>query len=350
MECDPELGIVEAEHVVEDDGAASSSGQVAVAEGAVERRRARCLWRRGGAAMMTWGSATAVGRRREMEDAVAVVPEFMSATCEGVGGCAAPGSGEISHVRFFGVYDGHGGSQVANYCAKRIHEVLAEQWGRTDDEQGWKRRWEVAFNDGFDKVDNEVIADGIAPDIIGSTAVVVVVSGCQIIAANCGDSRAVLCRGNQTIQLTVDHKFLQPDREDELARIESAGGRVMNWKGPRVLGVLAMSRSIGDRYMRPWIIPVPEVTFLSRNEDDECLIVASDGLWDVISNEEIGDLACRLLRRHRRNGLVEDVLLPAPAQAVADHLVRIAYRKNSSDNISVIVVDLKTKSRRRPRH
>lgn len=65
---------------------------------------------------MAWGSASAVGRRKEMEDAVAVAPEFMAAvTCEGVGGCVAEvrsGSEEISHVRFFGVYDGHGGSQV----------------------------------------------------------------------------------------------------------------------------------------------------------------------------------------------------------------------------------------------
>lgn len=100
--------------------------------------------------------------------------------------------------------------------------------------------------------------------------------------------------------------------------------------------------------MRPHIIPVPEVSFMSRSEDDECLILASDGLWDVMSNEEVGDLACRLLRRHRRNGL-GDQALPSPAQAVADHLVRVAYHKNSSDNISVIVVDLKPRSRRRLR-
>ncbi|XP_020264899.1 probable protein phosphatase 2C 6 [Asparagus officinalis] len=185
-------------------------------------------------------------------------------------------------------------------------------------------------------VDDEIISESVAPDVIGSTAVAVVISGCQIIASNCGDSRAILCRHNQTIQLTVDHK---PDREDELQRIENEGGRVINWQGARVMGVLAMSRSIGDRYMRPWIIPVPEVSFMSRSEDDECLILASDGLWDVISNCEAGEVACRLLKRHRKNGVVDEVLV-SPAQAVADYLVKLAYRKNSSDNISVIVVDL----------
>jgi protein phosphatase 2C len=64
---------------------------------------------------VSWGSTSVIGRRREMEDAVAVVPGFMSRTCNHVGGCTAPGSrtsGEISPVHFFGVFDGHGGSQV----------------------------------------------------------------------------------------------------------------------------------------------------------------------------------------------------------------------------------------------
>ena len=64
---------------------------------------------------VTWGFRSVIGRRREMEDAVAIVPGFMSRTCDHVGGCTAPGSstsGEISPLHFFGVYDGHGGSQV----------------------------------------------------------------------------------------------------------------------------------------------------------------------------------------------------------------------------------------------
>ncbi|KAF8393443.1 hypothetical protein HHK36_021687 [Tetracentron sinense] len=296
---------------------------------------------------VTWGFTSIIGRRREMEDAVAVIPGFMSCTCDHVGGCTAPGSrtsGEISPVHFFGVYDGHGGSQVAKFCAKRIHEVVAEEWDRGGGEgDGWRNRWEVAFSSGFERADNEVVEESVAPEIVGSTAVVVAVSGCQIITSNCGDSRAVLCRATQILQLTVDHKV--PDREDELLRIEGGGGRVISWNGARVFGVLAMSRAIGDRYLRPWIIPVPEVTFTARSEEDECLIVASDGLWDVMSNDEVGEVARHLLRRRRRSILMDET---PPAQAVADHLTDLAYRKNSSDNISIIVVDLKSKRRRHP--
>lgn len=83
------------------------------ATGAAEvdaRGTRRCVGRRG---PEMWGAAATAGRRRDMEDAEAVVPEFMDLRCDEVGGCsAAPGTGKISHVRFFGVYDGHGGSQV----------------------------------------------------------------------------------------------------------------------------------------------------------------------------------------------------------------------------------------------
>ncbi|KAJ4953698.1 hypothetical protein NE237_030530 [Protea cynaroides] len=308
--------------------------------------RQRCVGRNNRG--VTWGLTSIIGRRQEMEDAVAVIPGFLSSPCNHIGGCTAPGSrssSEISPVHFFGVFDGHGGAQVATFCAERIHEVVAEEWERLGNDDGWRKRWEVAFSTGFLRADNEVVAESIATEIVGSTAIVVAVSGCQIITSNCGDSRAVLCRGTQTIPLTVDHK---PDREDELVRIEGGGGRVINWNGARILGVLAMSRAIGDRYFRPWIIPVPEITFTTRSEEDECLIVASDGLWDVMTNNEVGEVACQLLRRRRRSSMVNESSSP-PAQSVADHLADVAYRRNSSDNISVIVVDLKSTRRRQQR-
>ncbi|GKV06701.1 hypothetical protein SLEP1_g18556 [Rubroshorea leprosula] len=326
-----------------------SSGEIPAAEAVLPRlqepARQKCVGRNNKG--VTWGFTSVIGRRKEMEDAVAIVPGFMSHTCDHVGGCTAPGSrtsAEISPVHFFGVYDGHGGSQVAQFCAEKMHGVIAEEWGReTVDATEWQRRWEVAFSRGFEKADNDVLREEIASEMVGSTAVVVVLSGCQIITSNCGDSRAVLCRGTETIPLTVDQK---PDRHDELLRIEREGGKVINWNGARVFGVLAMSRAIGDHYLKPWVIPVPEITFMTRTDEDECLILASDGLWDIMSNEEAGGVACRLLRRRRRLMMADGV---SPAQAVADNLTDIAYGRNSSDNISVIVVDLKPRRTRQPR-
>ena len=99
--------------------------------------------------------------------------------------------------------------------------------------------------------------------------------------------------------------------------------------------------------MKPWIIPEPEVTFLPRAKDDDCLILASDGLWDVMTNEEICDLARRrILLWHKKNGdtlpLERGEGIDPAAQAAAEYLSNRALQKGSKDNITVIVVDLKS--------
>ncbi|KAL5074579.1 hypothetical protein RYX36_013563 [Vicia faba] len=305
-----------------------------------------------------WGFTSLCGKRPEMEDAVAVVPRMLKIPIQMLNGNKKyDGINKDFNqqtVHFFGVYDGHGGSQVANYCRDRMHLALAEEVelfkegliiGSTkiDCQDLWKK----AFTKCFLKVDNEVggkvNCEPVAPETVGSTAVVAIVCSSHIIVSNCGDSRAVLCRGKEPMPLSVDHK---PNRDDEYARIEAAGGKVIQWNGHRVFGVLAMSRSIGDRYLKPWIIPEPEVTFLPRAKDDECLILASDGLWDVMTNEEACDLARRrILLWHKKNGSelssVRGEGIDPAAQAAAEYLSNRASQKGSKDNITVIVVDLK---------
>lgn len=100
---------------------------------------------------------------------------------------------------------------MAKFCAERMHEVIAEEWDRAaGDGCEWQKRWEMAFCNGFKRADNEILTEAVAPEMVGSTAVVTVLSGCQIITSNCGDSRAVLCRGTETIPLTVDQKVISP--------------------------------------------------------------------------------------------------------------------------------------------
>ncbi|KAG6669148.1 protein phosphatase 2C 16-like isoform X1 [Carya illinoinensis] len=315
-----------------------------------------------------WGSVSICGKRPEMEDAIAAVPQNLKIPIKMlIGDRLIDGINQsLTHItsHFFAVYDGHGGSQVANYCRERVHLALAEEIGVFKDSlssggtgENQQLQWEKAFTSCFKKVDDEIggkvsrgingsngdASDPIAPETVGSTAVVALICSSHIIVANCGDSRAVLCRGKEPIALSSDHK---PNREDEYARIEASGGKVIPWNGHRVFGVLAMSRSIGDRYLKPWIIPEPEVMFLPRAREDECLILASDGLWDVISNEE----ACAVARRrillwHKKNGIASllerGTGIDPAAQAAADYLSMLALQKGSKDNISVIVVDLK---------
>ncbi|KAK4361796.1 hypothetical protein RND71_017037 [Anisodus tanguticus] len=317
-----------------------------------------------------WGSVSICGKRPEMEDALMAVPNFMKIPIKMfIGDRVIDGlSQSLSHLtsHFYGVYDGHGGSQVAEYCRKRVHLALVEELKLFKDDylvDGSARdtrqvQWEKVFTNCFLKVDDEVggkpnidlcddnintSSEPIAPETVGSTAVVAVICSSHIIVANCGDSRAVLYRGKEAVALSIDHK---PSREDEYARIEASGGKIIQWNGHRVFGVLAMSRSIGDRYLKPWIIPEPEVFLVPRAREDECLVLASDGLWDVMSNEEVCEVARRrILLWHKKNGTN-----PLPgrgqgvdpaAQAAAEYLSSMALQKGSKDNISVIVVDLK---------
>ncbi|WJX41581.1 protein-serine/threonine phosphatase [Trifolium repens] len=305
-----------------------------------------------------WGFTSLCGKRPEMEDALAIAPRMLKIPIQMLNGSKKYDgmSKDFNQqtVHFFGVYDGHGGAQVADYCRDRMHLALAEEIellkegliiGSTKDD--CQDLWRKAFTSCFLKVDDEVGGkvnrEPVAPETVGSTAVVAIVCSSHIIVSNCGDSRAVLCRGKEPLALSVDHK---PNRDDEYARIEAAGGKVIQWNGHRVFGVLAMSRSIGDRYLKPWIIPEPEVMFLPRAKDDECLILASDGLWDVMTNEEACDLARRrILLWHKKNGselssLRGEGIDPA-AQAAAEYLSNRALQKGSKDNITVIVVDLK---------
>ncbi|KAK4481975.1 hypothetical protein RD792_012890 [Penstemon davidsonii] len=314
-----------------------------------------------------WGSVSICGHRPEMEDAVLVAPNFMKIPIKMfVGAHGIEISQTLSHLtsHFYGVYDGHGGSQVASYCRDRIHLALVDELKSVKDDvaNGSTRdtrqvQWEKVFTSCFLKVDDEVGGkvsknnpesdasfEPIAPETVGSTAVVAVVCSSHIIVANCGDSRAVLYRGKEAIALSIDHK---PNREDEYARIEASGGKVIQWNGHRVFGVLAMSRSIGDRYLKPWIVPEPEVMFVPRAREDECLVLASDGLWDVMTNEEACDVARkRILIWHKKNGTNNPLMyrgegVDPAAQAAAEYLSNLAIQKGSKDNISVIVVDLK---------
>ncbi|XP_039116294.1 protein phosphatase 2C 51-like [Dioscorea cayenensis subsp. rotundata] len=269
---------------------------------------------------LTRASVSVVGRRREMEDAVTMAPGFS----EG--------------YDFYGVYDGHGGAKVARVCRDRMHVVLTEEVRvGAEDEVGWKE----ALIASFAKVDGEVVEAVLSPRAeertVGSTAVVAVVDPKRIMVANCGDSRAVLSRGGVAVPLSTDHK---PERPDEMERIEAAGGRVINWNGYRVLGVLATSRSIGDYYLKPYVISEPEVTVVDRTEKDEFIILATDGLWDVVSNQ----VACKVARQclsGRAAKMFPEAVRGRTAVEAATLLVELAMSRGSKDNISVVVIELK---------
>ncbi|KVI11942.1 probable protein phosphatase 2C 24 [Cynara cardunculus var. scolymus] len=295
-----------------------------------------------------FGVASVCGRRREMEDAVAIHPSFIGNDDD-----------QTSNLHYFGVYDGHGCSHVARRCEDRLHLLVKEEVISKKTES---IEWMNTMERSFSQMDQEVTAWNQQAKIgdcrcelhspesygVGSTAVVAVVTPDNIIVANCGDSRAVLCRNGKAVPLSSDHK---PDRPDELKRIEAAGGRVVYWEGARVCGVLAMSRAIGDNYLKPYVSCEPEVTITKRTGEDECLILASDGLWDVVSNETACGLAKMCLKGNAPSEEMNSPPMSADAssyencdKACSDAsllLTKLALARQSMDNVSVVVVDLR---------
>ncbi|KAL2102225.1 hypothetical protein ACEWY4_001393 [Coilia grayii] len=236
---------------------------------------------------------------------------------------------------FFAVYDGHAGSRVANYCSKHLLEHIissSEDFGPGPaDVEGVKS----GIRSGFLKIDEYMrnftdLRNGM--DRSGSTAVAVLLSPEHLYFINCGDSRAVLCRSGQVRFSTQDHK---PSNPLERERIQNAGGSVMI---QRVNGSLAVSRALGDYDYKcvdgkgpteQLVSPEPEVFEIARStEEDEFVVLACDGIWDVMSNEEL----CEFV--HSRLEVCEDL------EKVCNTVVDTCLHKGSRDNMSVVLVCL----------
>ncbi len=145
----------------------------------------------------------------------------------------------------------------------------------------------------------------------------------RIYAANAGDARIVLGHGGKAHRMTRDHRTDDPD---EVRRIEESGGFV--FKG-RVLGILAVTRSLGDHCMKEYVIAKPYTSeknvVIASEEDTSFIILACDGLWDVFKDQEAVDFV--LARIHER-------------EVVAKYLVEEALKRGSTDNITVSVAFL----------
>ena len=267
----------------------------------------------------------------------------------------------FEQIHFFGVFDGHGGADAAHHCQETMHERLKEAIlascpratmeraatmgrGFLDDQTFSELEASICSSETFSnalaqafKVTDEEFAklsgDEEELALVGTTAVVTLLSSQSIYVANAGDSRAVLLRNGTAMALTDDHKAA---REDETARVEAAGGQILFWNGVRVMGLLAVSRAIGDHSLRPYVIADPEVTVMNRHVGDELLVMASDGLWDVITNQEACSLAKKCLLRARQKGSTRE----NAARVAATVLTRAAVDRGSRDNVTVLVIDL----------
>ncbi|XP_028298872.1 protein phosphatase 1G [Gouania willdenowi] len=175
----------------------------------------------------------------------------------------------------------------------------------------------------------------------GTTAVVALIRGKQLIVANAGDSRCVVSERGKAVDMSYDHK---PEDEVELTRIKNAGGKVT--MDGRVNGGLNLSRAIGDHfYKRNKVLPpeeqmisaMPDVKVLTLNEDHDFMVIACDGIWNVLSSQEVVDFISERIKPDQ-NGKAK------PLSSIVEELLDHCLAPDTSgdgtgcDNMTCIII------------
>jgi len=330
-------------------------------------------------------------RKARHTPAIPPVRRKLVSACSDTGGCSYMEDAMFVSAdgTFVGVFDGHGGRKVSQYLKQKLYLAFEAHMQRQRSIMGLSYRSpeipisaDVGFGKDIGKALKEAIMQ-IDSEVLkwddweeqGSTCLVVKVDPDTrtIFCANVGDSRAVLCRDGRSVPLSADHK---PDCEEERKRIEAAGGKVV-WveaatgeffetpgkEGEgvfRVNGNLSLSRSIGNREERPYIVSSPVIErFTFDPLHDSFIIVGSDGLWDVMDNEE----AVQFVREHMdpfkelpdsdplntklnptSDASQEELIsaIRARKERMSHLLVDRAVGKGPGDNVSVIVMWLRS--------
>ncbi|KAM4566539.1 integrin-linked kinase-associated serine/threonine phosphatase 2C isoform 3-T3 [Odontesthes bonariensis] len=212
------------------------------------------------------------GEREEMQDAYVLLPDMSS--------CLSSLPGHVSRVSYFAVFDGHGGARASRFAAEHLHHNLAKRFPSGDPEN-FEKLIKKCLVDTFRQTDEEFLKKASSQKPAwkdGSTATCVLLVDDTAYVANLGDSRAVLCRTEAaadgqrrpvTLALSKEHN---PTIYEERMRIQRAGGTV---RDGRVLGVLEVSRSIGDgQYKRCGVISTPDLRRCQLTANDRFIILA----------------------------------------------------------------------------
>ncbi|XP_065881242.1 probable protein phosphatase 2C 25 [Euphorbia lathyris] len=225
-----------------------------------------------------------------------------------------------SYLAMFGIFDGHGGSKAAEYAAENLDKNIADEVVRRNDNE-----IEDAVRQGYLITDAEFLKEDVRG---GSCCVTALIRKGNLVVSNIGDCRAVMSIGGVAQALTSDHRL---SREDEKERIENSGGYVDLVHGIlRVQGSLAVSRAFGDGHLKQWVIAEPETKILRIKPEHEFLILASDGLWDKVGNQEAVDIARPLcIGVDKQDSLV-----------ACKKLVDLSVSRGTTDDISVMLIQI----------
>lgn len=213
---------------------------------------------------------------------------------------------------YFAIFDGHGNDKVATLAKLYLKEIIKH-------ELSLKKSEEQILFDSL-RIFNEKLPKDIA-DEAGCTAVVTLRKGKTYWIANVGDSRIIMNSNLNAVEISIDHK---PNLAREYKRITEGGGFVLNVFGVhRVMGNLALSRSLGDLKLSPHVTWVPDIFKVECNPTNHFFFVASDGVWDVMSNQDVIDIICK------QHITIQDAL---------KKIIQVSRERGSGDNILILFI------------
>jgi serine/threonine protein phosphatase PrpC len=217
----------------------------------------------------------------------------------------------------FCLFDGHGGSEVSTYLQNNFGKHMKESFPFTPNDKL------LFFTDLFKKIDKKLKELNYFE--IGSTAVIIYITKERnnnkktLYCANIGDSRALLIKSNEWKRLSYDDRTSDQKEHD---RIIKEGGIVIDG---RVNGQLMLSRAFGDWELKNYgVSSEPHVTKTEINSDDLFVVMASDGVWDVMEDSEIYKMS----------------LLATNSKDLCNNIMNNTIEKRSMDNISCFVIHL----------
>ena len=257
---------------------------------------------------------------------------------------------------FFAIYDGHGGKGCATFLKENLHKFISEF-----SFLGMKIGIDMAEEKFLTKKAVNELGKIIDPS--GSCGIMLMIQGKKCIIANIGDSRLIIFKNKEVSFTTTDHK---PDSIIEKARIELSGGKLYKIQtlipiyqnGSRVNapwrvnpGQLSVSRTFGDIQAKDEkfggnktaIIALPDITEIELNNNYNFIVMACDGIFDVLKNEEL--LECiKIVIKEKNITNFKDVNMHQLCGDFANVIIKSALAKDSFDNVSCIVIAINLES------
>lgn len=251
------------------------------------------------------------GQRKYMEDKWTVAPHLG----------AMFGVDEPVPTYFYAVYDGHTGKLAAEYARTYLHANIVRH-------PEFATNLPAAISAAYKQTDADFNRHAARYGLKdGTTAVTLVMRGSKMYVHWCGDSEATLCHRSRSLKLCEPHS---PSRQDEKDRIQANGGTVV-WFGTwRVNGTLGVARSIGDAEHASVVIAEPDFIERDIGANDSFVMLATDGLFDVIKHEDAVKFTVHWVNSPQRD-----------PDDICKALVGEAMRRKTKDNVTAMFVFFK---------